>query len=73
MPTKKVDPRNKRTRPAKGEGTLKKPVQFYVDAEMKAVIDTYGPSRGLTSSEWLRRAVKAYQVKQDTRKPRKTA
>ena len=68
MATKRLDPRNKRTRPAKGEGTLTNPVQFYVDDTMRATIKTIASERGITESEWLRRAVKAYQVKHTSRK-----
>lgn len=68
MATKRVDPRNKRTRPPKGEGTLTVPFQVYVSEDMKATITDYSGTRGITQGEWVRRAIQAYKVKQDTRK-----
>lgn len=68
MTAKKVDPRNKRTRAAKGESVYTEWFQLLLTPEQKAAVAEYSAKRGITQSEWVRRAIQAYKVKDDTRK-----
>jgi hypothetical protein len=65
---RRMDPRNKRTRPPKGEGEYPVPFQVYVSEDMKAFVTAYAKERGITASEWTRRALTAYKAKDDSRK-----
>lgn len=65
------DPRNKRTRAAKGESVYTEWFQLLVTPAQKANIDRISADRGITKSEWVRRAIDNYTVKHDSRRKAK--
>lgn len=70
MPAKKSDPRNKRTRAPKDQPVYTEWFQLLLTPEMKADVATIAGERGLSQSEWTRRAIQAYKVKHNSRKGR---
>lgn len=68
----KSDPRNKRTRAPKGESVYTEWFQLLLTPEQKAFVQEYAKRRGISASEWTRRALQAYKVKDDSRKKKGT-
>lgn len=63
-----VDPRNKRTRAPKDQAVYTQWFQLLLTPEMKADVAKISKERGITQSEWTRRAIQSYVVKHNSRK-----
>lgn len=70
MPAKN-DPRNKRTRAPKGESMYTEWFQLLLTPQQKKDVATIAESRGISQSEWVRRAIDTYTVKHNSRKKAK--
>lgn len=70
MPAKS-DPRNKRTRAPKGDATYTEWFQLLLTPDQKADVTRISGERGITQSEWVRRAIDTYTVKHNSRKKAK--
>lgn len=68
MATAKSDPRNKRTRAAKGESVYTEWFQLLLTPAQKRNVAAISKARGITQSEWVRRAIDTYTVKHNSRK-----
>jgi hypothetical protein len=68
MAAAKSDPRNKRTRAAKGESVYTEWFQLLLTPKQKKDVKEIAKDRGLTQSEWVRRAIDTYTVKHNSRK-----
>lgn len=64
----KTDPRNKRTRAPKGESIYTEWFQLLLTPQQKADVAEISKARGITQSEWVRRAIDTYTVKHNSRK-----
>lgn len=67
-PVKRSDPRNVRTRAPKGASVYTQWFQMLMTPEQKADVAKIAKERGLSQSEWVRRAIQAYKVKHISRK-----